>query len=148
MNQRLIKFGVIGCGLMGREFASAAARWCHLLDQDFAQPIEVKDAARTCAMSASHFMRFFKTTIGQPFRSYLTSFRIAKAQHMLSTSHVSIAEISQMVGFCSQSYFGEVFRTLTGMTPGTYRRRFRPKEPDLKSKKPIGNDRIPLRSRH
>ncbi len=25
-----VKFGIIGCGLMGREFASAAARWCHL----------------------------------------------------------------------------------------------------------------------
>ena len=30
-----IGFGVIGCGLMGREFASAAARWCHLRDLDF-----------------------------------------------------------------------------------------------------------------
>ena len=27
---RTIRFGVIGCGLMGREFASATARWCHL----------------------------------------------------------------------------------------------------------------------
>lgn len=27
---RTVSFGVIGCGLMGREFASAAARWCHL----------------------------------------------------------------------------------------------------------------------
>ena len=27
-----IRFGIIGAGLMGREFASAAARWCHLLD--------------------------------------------------------------------------------------------------------------------
>jgi len=27
-----VKFGVIGCGLMGREFASAVARWCHLTD--------------------------------------------------------------------------------------------------------------------
>lgn len=27
-----IHFGIIGAGLMGREFASAAARWCHLLD--------------------------------------------------------------------------------------------------------------------
>ena len=24
-----IRFGIIGCGLMAREFASAAARWCH-----------------------------------------------------------------------------------------------------------------------
>ena len=31
---RTVRFGVIGCGLMGREFASAAARWCHLLDMD------------------------------------------------------------------------------------------------------------------
>ena len=29
---RVIKFGVIGCGLMGREFASAAARWFHLTE--------------------------------------------------------------------------------------------------------------------
>lgn len=27
---KTIRFGLIGCGLMGREFASAAARWCHL----------------------------------------------------------------------------------------------------------------------
>jgi predicted dehydrogenase len=35
MKKRIISFGVIGAGLMGREFASAAARWCHLLDLDF-----------------------------------------------------------------------------------------------------------------
>lgn len=29
---KTIRFGVIGCGLMGKEFASAAARWCHLRD--------------------------------------------------------------------------------------------------------------------
>jgi predicted dehydrogenase len=29
---KTIRFGLIGCGLMGREFASAAARWCHLLE--------------------------------------------------------------------------------------------------------------------
>ena len=29
--RKTVKFGVVGCGLMGREFASAAARWCHLL---------------------------------------------------------------------------------------------------------------------
>jgi len=31
---RVIKFGIIGCGLMGREFASAVARWCHLPEMD------------------------------------------------------------------------------------------------------------------
>ena len=31
---RTVRFGIIGCGLMGREFASAAARWCHLVQRD------------------------------------------------------------------------------------------------------------------
>lgn len=38
MGKKQIRFGLIGCGLMGKEFASAAARWCHLLDVDF-QPV-------------------------------------------------------------------------------------------------------------
>jgi len=32
--KKIIRFGVIGCGLMGKEFASAAARWCHLSQLD------------------------------------------------------------------------------------------------------------------
>ena len=30
MSQKPVNFGVIGCGLMGREFASASMRWLHL----------------------------------------------------------------------------------------------------------------------
>jgi predicted dehydrogenase len=33
MARREIRFGIIGLGLMGREFACALARWCHLLDE-------------------------------------------------------------------------------------------------------------------
>ncbi len=29
---KTVRFGLIGCGLMAREFASAAARWCHLTE--------------------------------------------------------------------------------------------------------------------
>jgi predicted dehydrogenase len=39
MVKRIIHFGIIGCGLMGREFASASARWCHLLSVDYVPEI-------------------------------------------------------------------------------------------------------------
>lgn len=39
MARRVIRFGVIGCGLMGKEFASAAARWCHLTNVEFVPEI-------------------------------------------------------------------------------------------------------------
>ena len=31
-NRKHIRFGIIGLGLIGKEFGSAVARWCHLLD--------------------------------------------------------------------------------------------------------------------
>ncbi len=40
MNTATVKFGVIGCGLMGREFASASLRWLHL-DASIPRPVIV-----------------------------------------------------------------------------------------------------------
>jgi predicted dehydrogenase len=49
MAKKIIRFGLIGCGLMGKEFASAAARWCHLTNVDF----EPKIVAVCDAVSAA-----------------------------------------------------------------------------------------------
>ena len=48
--KKTINFAVIGCGLMGREFASAAARWCQL-NQEIPKPVivgvaDLNEAAR------------------------------------------------------------------------------------------------------
>ncbi|MDY0166773.1 MAG: Gfo/Idh/MocA family oxidoreductase [Thermoguttaceae bacterium] len=43
---KTIRFGIIGCGLMGREFASAAARWCHL-----AEPVARPEIVAVCNRS-------------------------------------------------------------------------------------------------
>jgi AraC-like DNA-binding protein/mannose-6-phosphate isomerase-like protein (cupin superfamily) len=95
------------------------------LGQHFGEPIQVRDAARTCGMSESHFMSFFKRTTGQSFMAYLNHCRVERAEALLVTSDKSMSEISQEMGFCDQSYFGTVFRRLVGMTPAAYRRRFR-----------------------
>lgn len=54
---KTVRFGIIGCGLMGREFASAAARWCHLPEMK-ARPeiVSVCDAnAETLTWYTDHF---------------------------------------------------------------------------------------------
>lgn len=94
------------------------------IDQSYGQSIRIADAAHICAMSKINFMRFFKKVSGQSFLSYLIRYRIARAQSLLSTSDRPIAEISSLLGFCSQSHFGRSFHTLVGLTPLTYRRRF------------------------
>jgi hypothetical protein len=75
-------------------------------------------------MSKSHFMRFFKNVTGQGFVTYRHHLRIVRAESLLATTDMSIAELCQQVGYCDQSYFGVVFRKLAHMTPRQYRRQF------------------------
>lgn len=56
---KAIRFGIIGCGLMGREFASASARWCHLLED-----IEYPEIVAVCdsnLQATAWFERNFST---------------------------------------------------------------------------------------
>jgi len=93
------------------------------LGEHSGSPTKVKEAARICGMSESHFMSFFKKVTGLSFMNYLNNFRVERAQALLTTTDESLARISQEVGFCDQSYFGTVFRKVVGMTPTNYRNR-------------------------
>lgn len=66
-----IKFGIIGCGLMGREFASASARWCHLLS-DVSRPEIVAVCSRTLE-STQWFQKNFPSInfVTQDYRELL-----------------------------------------------------------------------------
>ena len=91
------------------------------LQQHYDEPLRVNDAARLCAVSSCCFMNLFKDVTGQSFVSYLNHFRVAKAKALLAATNRSISAISLDTGFCTQSYFGVVFRKITGMTPLAYR---------------------------
>ena len=91
------------------------------IEQRYSEPIRVNDAARLCAMSDCSFMHLFKDVTGQSFVAYLNSFRVARAQELLAFTDQAISEISLETGFCNQSYFGVIFRRITGMTPLQYR---------------------------
>lgn len=57
MARKVIRFGVIGCGLMGKEFASAIGRWCHLEKVDFEPKIVAACDANPAALD------WFKTNV-------------------------------------------------------------------------------------
>jgi len=91
------------------------------LEQHYDEPIRVTDAARLCAVSSCCFMNLFKEVTGRSFVTYLNGYRVVQAQAMLASTRKAISEVSLEAGFCNQSYFGMVFRRLTGMTPLGYR---------------------------
>lgn len=91
------------------------------LQRHYDEPIRVDDAARLCAASSCCFMNLFKEVTGQSFVAYLNRFRVAMAQNLLTTTNKAISDISLETGFCNQSYFGVVFRRISGLTPLAYR---------------------------
>jgi len=118
------------------------------LGENCGNSIKVREAARVCGMSESHFMSFFKRVTGLPFMKYLNHYRIERAQVLLAKTDESMTNISQDVGFCDQSYFGMVFRRLVGITPAAYRRQFRnasaPNCGQMHHTAPISSGRFPL----
>ncbi|MBN2133054.1 MAG: Gfo/Idh/MocA family oxidoreductase [Sedimentisphaerales bacterium] len=66
---RTVRFGIIGCGMMGREFASAAARWLHLPEMTI-RPEIVAICNRTLAAPKIEWFRERVPTIRQVTSDY------------------------------------------------------------------------------
>lgn len=62
-----------------------------------------------------------KAITGAGAKEYITKIRIEKAKSLIETTPLTIAEISDMTGFASQSYFSTAFKNYTGMTPSQYK---------------------------
>jgi AraC family transcriptional regulator len=72
-------------------------------------------------MSPSYFNTLFKGATGTTICQYVIQRRVEMAKRLLVRSNLSIVEICYQVGFRSQSYFNNVFRKYTGVTPKAYR---------------------------
>ncbi len=66
---RTVRFGIVGCGMMGREFASAAARWLHL-PQMTVRPEIVAICNRTLATPKVDWFKQHVPTIRQVTSDY------------------------------------------------------------------------------
>ena len=66
---RAVRFGIIGCGMMGREFASAAARWLHL-PQMTVRPEIVAICNRTLATPKVDWFKQHVPTVRQVTSDY------------------------------------------------------------------------------
>ena len=91
------------------------------IDENYKEAISITDIASYCGFSESHFMRFFKNTMGVSFVSYLNDFRLNVAARLLSSNDESILSVAENCGFFNLSYFNRMFKKKYGVTPGKYR---------------------------
>lgn len=103
------------------------------IEQHYNEKITIKKVAEACGFSQSHFMKFFKQTIGTPFTAYLNDYRLTMASRLLLSSEASILFIAGETGFDNLSYFNRVFKQRFGMTPREFRRQTHRQDHPIKS---------------
>lgn len=81
------------------------------------------EVARIAGVSPSHFSRLVAERAGQSYSQLLTQMRVNRAKELLRNTELSLSEIAMECGFCDQSHFNKVFRSIASASPGTYRKR-------------------------
>lgn len=108
-------------GLSSRKLRQAISYIHDNLEKD----LTLAEIAAVVGMSMYHFSRLFKQSTGFAPHQYVMNCRIAKAKKLLTGSEKTIEQISEQVGFQSQSHFTNVFRKFMGITPKVYREQVR-----------------------
>lgn len=92
------------------------------LHQHYGERLALDQIAHEVLFSPSECCRLFKKITGETIFSYLQSYRLAQSVHLLQHTSLSISQIAYETGFCSTSYFIEIFKSKFGSTPHQYRK--------------------------
>lgn len=92
------------------------------LHQNYIYTLSRSEVADAIGVNEDYLTRIFKQELGISPWDYLNRYRIFQAKELLRQTHDSVGHIGQRVGFSDASYFSRVFRRLTGVSPGTYRK--------------------------
>jgi AraC-like DNA-binding protein len=72
-------------------------------------------------LNPTYFSTLFKKEMGVTFSNYILNVKIDHAKRLLKNTNMSLISIAIELGFDNQSYFSNVFKKATNMTPKQYR---------------------------
>lgn len=95
------------------------------IQADCSLPYTQANLSRSLGLTPAYFCRLFHEKTGRHFSSFLTQTRMEKAQRLLREQpSIPLQELSVACGYPNKSYFCQVFKKYTGMTPGEFAERF------------------------
>ncbi len=97
-------------------------RATELMTSDLSKAVELADIARECRLSASHFARAFRQSMGLPPYKWRLDRRVMAAKEIMLNTNRSLREIAMDCGFTDQSHLTRVFTGHVGTSPAAWRR--------------------------
>jgi len=87
------------------------------------QRLTVSNLANRANLHQDYFSRLFVKHTGQRPLAYLHEKRIERAQYLIATTDFSFFEIAEKTGFDNVPHFSKIFKKVTSLTPGEYKKR-------------------------
>lgn len=83
--------------------------------------LTIRQVVESIAISRRALELKFKKELGRTILQEIQMVRLERAKRLLQETDLSVPQIAEIAGFTTGSYFIQVFRTETGMTPAKYR---------------------------
>lgn len=81
------------------------------------EPVTKEQVGEAVSRSPNYAATLFREVTGQTIGEYVHAHRMKTAQYMLRHSLLTVAEISEYVGYADPSYFYRIFKRHTGRLP-------------------------------
>jgi len=94
---------------------------CNFIDEHVRENLRISQVAASTGFNADYVSKKFRQETGRSISDFIKDAKISEAKSLLKYSELSLAEISELLSFSSQSFFTAVFRHVTGVTPRQYR---------------------------
>lgn len=104
-----------------RSFRPEIVRALDYIDHRLNEDISVQALADHVQLSPSYLGHLFKQEVGAPIVAHILRQRIEKSKQYLREGQYLNYELAERVGFRSYSYFCNIFKKMTKMTPSEYK---------------------------
>ncbi len=92
------------------------------IDAHFKESLTLDKLAEIARVNKYYLVHSFTAEFGISPITYQLNRRIEESCYLLQQTDMSLAQIAQILGFSSSSYFSQIFRRYKGMTPSEYRK--------------------------
>ncbi|MFD0695566.1 response regulator [Paenibacillus sp. GCM10027628] len=92
------------------------------VEEHLTEPLGMREIANQIHLNPSYFSALFKEQTGFTFSEFVTRSRVQKAKELLLQTRLTIADISEQVGYQTPKYFIKIFKDYEGISPNQYRK--------------------------
>ncbi len=104
------------------EFSQCVQKAVEFINNNLFKKLDLTTIAKHSYVSKCTLTNKFKNELKITIHEYIQKQKLFKAEQMLKNSDLSVAEISQKLGFSEQFYFSRCFKQNFGISPREYRK--------------------------